>query len=92
MTSKLSRGMASDVIAFEQAEDAFHRLHGEEARARWAALGGRDGGTLEALQLEVIERNGTDRAGWKALAWEVERRINLLEDARAALRQSGAAA
>lgn len=77
----LPRSMLRDLEALERAAAEFDRVHGDDARRRWAELGARTDGELAELQLAVVERDASP-AVWDALAWEVSCRIELLESAR----------
>jgi hypothetical protein len=82
----ITRGMKSDLDALERADKRFREEHGGEARARWIELGADGDGELIALQRQVAERRGAAPEVWDAFAWELELRVDLLEDARKALR------
>jgi hypothetical protein len=73
--------MLRDLDALKRAAEAFEREHGDEAQRRWAALGAEPEGELAEQQLAVVNRSASAEV-WDALAWEVSRRIDLIERAR----------
>jgi hypothetical protein len=79
--------MIRDLAALERAEIAFTERYEDEARARWRALGAPDVPELRDAQLAVINATGPTEELWRALAWELDLRIDLLDDARQDLKR-----
>jgi hypothetical protein len=82
---RLPKSMLRDLEALERASAEFERKHGDEARKRWVALGAAEG-PLAEQQLAVTSTVDATPAVWDTLAWEVACRVDLVEEARAALR------
>lgn len=83
----LSARILADLEALGRLEERFSELYGEEARFRWATLGGEAEGTLAECQASAITSAGPAPEVWDTLAWELSEQIAVLEQLRKQLRE-----
>jgi hypothetical protein len=84
---QLPASMLEDLAAFELAQTQFEQQFGSQACKRWEGLGANTTDDLDTQRREVTARRD-DEAVWAALAWETERRIELMVEVRQAARSA----
>lgn len=90
--SPLPRGMTADLDALDRVEDQFAERYSEEASKRWRQLANGNADVLNGLALDELRRSilGSQEMpdpAWELLEWELEVRIDLLEELRAEAKQ-----